>query len=80
MKGSKMRMSICFFLSRISSRIRPGYLQDCFSADKRRTVFRIDFTYFLQSVNIRLVNTFYSSPAPVITPGTEFAVDPAGSV
>ena len=75
-----MRMSKCDFLVPNFSRIRPGFFQDCFSADKRRTVFRIDFTYFLQSVNIRLVNTFYSSPAPVITPGTEFAVDPAGSV
>ena len=47
------------------------------SPQKVRAVFSVDFPEFLFSVDIRLVNGFRSSPAPVVAPGAELAVDPA---
>jgi len=49
------------------------------SPDKGSPVFLVDFADFLFSVDIRLVDAFRSSAAPVVAAGAEFTVHSAAA-
>ena len=48
----------------------------CPSRDERSPVFRIDLADLLQPVDIRLINAFDPSTAPVVAARTKLAVNP----